>query len=413
MTSKQSATSTATGTATGRRNRGVAYGKVVVKLGTGLLTHGGSSLNDDVMEDLVGQIAGLREAGLDVVVVTSGAVAAGRYILGVAQGGAASGLESVVQRQALAAVGQVELMRRYASLFARRDRPIPVAQAMLTRRDIVSDRLSYLNARNTLLALLRQGVIPIINENDVVAVDELAGQVFGDNDNLSAMAANLVDADLLVMLGEVDGLYTSDPRLNPAEAEFVPSVENVDAAIRDMAGPSADPKGRGGMVTKLEAARVASQVGTDVVICSGLADGILNGVVFGRTGSGEAPKRTAIPATGSKTESRRRWMVAGKCQTGRVVVDDGASHAVSNGNRSLLPAGVTSISGAFERGDIVPIWDSSREIAAGFCNYSAQELERIKGSQSADIEAILGYEYGAEVVHRNNMMVFAQPASRR
>ena len=202
--------------------------------------------------------------------VTSGAVAAGRHILGLAQGGAAPGLESVVQRQALAAVGQVELMRRYASLFAGRGRPIPVAQAMLTRRDIVSDRLSYLNARNTLLALLRQGVVPIINENDVVAVDELVGQVFGDNDNLSAMAANLVDADLLVMLGEVDGLYTSDPRLNPGEAEFVPNVENVDAAILDMAGPSADPKGRGGMVTKLEAARVASQVGTEVVICSGL-----------------------------------------------------------------------------------------------------------------------------------------------
>ena len=377
------------------------------------MTHGGTSLNDEVMKDLVDQVSSLRDAGLDVVVVTSGAVAAGRHILNLAQEGAASGLESVVQRQALAAVGQVELMRRYASLFAGRDRPIPVAQAMLTRRDIVSDRLSYLNARNTLLALLRQGVVPIINENDVVAVDELVGQVFGDNDNLSAMAANLVDADLLVMLGEVEGLYTSDPRLNPDEAEFVASVENVDAAIRDMAGPSADPKGRGGMVTKLEAARVASQVGTDVVICSGLSSDILNEVVFKRTEDGEGPRCTVIPAAGSKTESRRRWMVAGKCQTGRVVVDDGASHAVSNGNRSLLPAGVTSITGEFERGDIVPIWDSSREIAAGFCNYSAQELDRIKGSQSADIETILGYEYGAEVVHRNNMMVFAQPQLRR
>ena len=387
---------------------GAVYSKVVVKLGTGLLTHGGNSLNDVVMEDLAGQIAHLHEEGLDVVVVSSGAVAAGRYILG-----AAPGLESVVQRQALAAVGQVELMRRYARLFAGRDRPIPVAQAMLTRRDIVSDRLSYLNARNTLLALLRQRVIPIINENDVVAVDEIVGQVFGDNDNLSAMVANLVDADLLVMLGEVDGLYTSDPRLNPSEAEFVPRVENVDAAIRDMAGPSADDKGRGGMVTKLEAARVASQVGTNVVICSGLTDGVLDGVVFGSAEDGAAPRRTVIPASGTKTESRRRWMVAGKSQTGHVIVDEGASNAVTNSNRSLLPAGVTSIYGVFERGDIVPIWDSSREIAAGFCNYSAQELERIKGVQSADIEAILGYEYGAEVVHRNNMMVFAQPPSRR
>ncbi len=400
-------------TVTASQDREAAYSKVVVKLGTGLLTHGGNSLNDEVMEDLAGQISRLHESGLDVVVVTSGAVAAGRHILGAAQGGAAPPLESVVQRQALAAVGQVELMRRYASLFAGRARPIPVAQAMLTRRDIVSDRLSYLNARNTLLALLRQGVVPIINENDVVAVDELVGQVFGDNDNLSAMAANLVDADLLVMLGEVDGLYTSDPRLNPGEAEFVHSVENVEAAIRDMAGPSADPKGRGGMVTKLEAARVASQVGTEVVICSGLAKDALDAVVSRRRESGEGPKCTVIPASGTKTESRRRWMVAGKCQTGRVVVDDGASHAVSNGNRSLLPAGVSSVCGVFERGEIVPIWDSSREIAAGFCNYSAQELERIKGSQSTDIEDILGYEYGAEVVHRNNMMVFAQPPSRR
>ena len=406
-------TNHAPSTTAAKQGPNAAYTKVVVKLGTGLLTHGGSSLNDEVMKDLVDQISRLREAGLDVVVVTSGAVAAGRHILGLTQGGAAQGLESVVQRQALAAVGQVELMRRYARMFAQRDRPIPVAQAMLTRRDIVSDRLSYLNARNTLLALLRQGVVPIINENDVVAVDELVGQVFGDNDNLSAMAANLVDADLLVMLGEVDGLYTSDPRLHPADAEFVYSVDNVEAAIMDMAGPSADPKGRGGMITKLEAARVASQVGTDVMICSGLTKDVLDGVVFRRTESGEGPRRTVIPASGTKTESRRRWMVAGKCQTGRVVVDDGASHAVSNGNRSLLPAGVSSICGAFERGDIVPIWDSSREIAAGFCNYSAQELERIKGSQSTDIESILGYEYGAEVVHRNNMMVFAQPSSRR
>lgn len=379
-----------------------------MKLGTGLLTHGGNSLNDEVMEDLVGQISNLHDAGLDVMVVTSGAVAAGRHILG-----EAPGLESLVHRQALAAVGQVELMRRYASLFARQDSPIHVAQAMLTRRDIVSDRLSYLNARNTLLALLRQRVVPIINENDVVAVDELVGQVFGDNDSLSAMAANLVDADLLVMLGELEGLYTRDPRLNPTEAEFVPRVENVEAAIRDMAGPSADSKGRGGMITKLEAARLSSQVGTDVVICSGLTDRVLSRVVMGQAWDNAERNCTLIPASGTKTESRRRWMVAGKCLTGSIVVDEGASNALVRRNRSLLPAGVTSVSGDFERGDTVPIWDSAREIAAGFCNYSAQELERIKGSQSTDIQSILGYEYGAEVVHRNNMMVYPQPTSRR
>lgn len=391
-----------------QRLKGRKYQTIVVKLGTGLLTHGGAELNLDIIRSLVGQIALLHQEGVDIVLVTSGAVAAGRNHLGVSELST-----NVIERQALAAVGQVQLMSCYAELFSRRERPIMVAQAMLTRRDIVGNRLSYLNARNTLAALLRRQVVPIINENDVVAVDELLGEAFGDNDHLSAMVANLVDADLLALLGEVGGLYSKDPNVHPGNAELVPEVRDLDWALREMARPSWGGKGRGGMVTKLEAARLPTASGTDVMIASGLVDNILARLAVGDLGEGKNRVCTLVPATGTKTESRKRWMAAGRSAGGAILVDAGAAEALLRHSGSLLPAGITSVTGRFERGDIVPIFQSKDEIACGFTNYGSGEVDRIKGAQSHEIEDILGYHFGQEVVHRNDMMVLGGPQTAR
>ena len=264
--------------------------RLVVKAGTSLLTRGADRLNLDVMATLVGQIARLHLSGSEVMLVSSGAVAAGRHALGVPREG-----KSLPVRQVLAAVGQGHLMHAYEQLFVRHD--IRVAQALLSRRDL-SDRLGYLNVRNTLLALLDRKVVPIINENDVVAVEELTGEVFGDNDTLSAMVANLVDADLLVMLGEIEGLFTADPNLEP-DARVIPKVERLNKDIESKGGPSWAGKGRGGMATKLEAARLATASGVNVVIASGLERDVLVRLAGGRA---SAPS-SRPPAQGWKVAS--------------------------------------------------------------------------------------------------------------
>ena len=366
------------------------YRRIVVKAGTALLTHGADRLNQEVMGTLVEQIAQLHAGGIETVLVSSGAVAAGRHVLGVPQEG-----KNVPFKQVLAAAGQGHLMHVYEQLFDRHS--IPVAQALLSRKDL-SDRLGYLNIRNTLLSLLELRVVPIINENDVVAVDELAGEVFGDNDNLSAMVANLVDADLLVMLGDVDGLYTADPHLDP-DARLVPLVEDIDVEVEAMGGGSWNNRGQGGMVTKLESARRATATGVSVVIANGLEPEVVT-----RLSRGERIG-TLLPANSTKMESRKRWMLSGLSTRGEIQVDDGAVAALLKDNRSLLPAGVKEVLGSFDRGDIVAILDAQGEqIAAGIANYSSGELDEIKGSHSNRIEETLGHNYGAEVVHRNNMV---------
>jgi glutamate 5-kinase len=227
----------------------------------------------------------------------------------------------------------------------------------------------------------------------------LTGEVFGDNDTLSAMVANLVDADLLVMLGEVQGLFTSDPNVDP-NARLIPTVERVSESIETMGGPSWDNKGQGGMTTKLEAARLATASGVNVVIASGLEQDVLPRLAYGE-GIG-----TLFPGTSTKMESRKRWMLSGVSTMGEIAVDEGASRALLNDNRSLLPAGVKEVRGAFERGQIVAILGAEADqIAAGIANYSSTELEAIKGAHSNRIEELLGHNYGAEVVHRNNMVV--------
>ena len=275
---------------------------------------------------------------------------------------------------------------------------ITVAQTLLTRADL-SDRHGYLNARNTLLALLELGVVPIVNENDVVAIDEIKEAKFGDNDNLSAMVANLVDADLLVLLGDTPGLFTSDPHHDP-DARLIPSVERIDAAIEACAGGTEGERGTGGMATKVQAAKLATASGVAVVIADGRQPNILV-----RLARGEAVGTFFAP-TSTRLESRQRWMLSGLARKGRLTVDRGAARALREQNRSLLSAGVVAVEGGFGRGEVVDIVDASgQRLACGIANYSAEDMARIKGVRSDRIAEVLGYEYGAEIVHRNNLVV--------
>jgi glutamate 5-kinase len=366
------------------------YRRIVAKLGTNVLTAGTDRLDMDVIASLAGQVARLRKAGAELLIVTSGAIAAGRHRLGVTRD-----RKDMPFRQMLAAVGQSDLMQAYQELFGRHG--ITVAQTLLTRRDL-ADRQGYLNARNTLLGLIEMGVVPVINENDVVAVDEIEGAKIGDNDNLSALVANLVDADLLVLLTDQPGLYTADPRRDAA-ATLIPRVERIDAGIERLAG---DTRGRGvgGMATKLQAAKLALAGGADVVI----ADGRERDVLL-RLARGEA-LGTFFPSGVDRMESRKRWMVAALSLKGTIAVDSGASKALCDQRRSLLPAGVRDVSGNFKRGDAVAITDGDgRRIACGIANYSADEIVRIRGLRSDRIEATLGHHYGGEIVHRDNLVL--------
>ncbi len=366
------------------------YKRLVVKAGTGVLTGGSQSLDADVLSSLVGQMARLHISGAEVILVTSGAVAAGRQTLALR-----ADRRDIPFRQVLAAIGQGRLMGLYEQLFE--EHGISVAQALLTWKDL-SDRQGYLNVRNTLLALLELRVVPVLNENDVVAVDEL-GEVFGDNDKLSALVANLVDADLLVILTDTDGLYTADPHVDP-DAHLIQRVERVDSSVEMYTGEHLNPQSRGGMATKLEAARLATTSGISTVVCNGaekdvilrLAQGVESGTLF-------------LP-TASRMESRKRWMLSGLSSHGEVQVDQGAVSALQGQNRSLLPAGVSGVGGEFQRGDSVYIMNGEGEkVACGIANYSSDDIGRIMGIRSDRIQSILGYHYGQEVVHRNNMVL--------
>ncbi len=365
------------------------YRRLVIKLGTNLVTGNGDRLDLQIMANLVGEMAQLHRQGLELIVVSSGAIAAGRHKLMLPKD-----RKDVPFRQVLAAIGQSHLMQTYDQLFQWHE--ITIAQTLLTRSDI-SERIGYLNARNTLLALLELKVIPIVNENDVVAIDELDGIRFGDNDNLSALVANLVDADLLILLGDVAGLYTSDPYRDP-DARLVPRVECIDASIENSAG-RAWGQGTGGMVTKLEAAKLATASGAAVVIADGRESEILLKLARGE------PLGTLFPPCSSRLESRKRWLLSQRAK-GQLVVDSGAAVALKKQNKSLLPAGITGVSGQFARGDTVNILNAEgKKIACGITNYSSGDVAIIKGNRSERVAELLGYEYGAEVVHRDNLVV--------
>ena len=370
---------------------GITAKRLVIKAGTNVLTGNSDNLDMGVMSMLVKQIAELRVRGLDILLVTSGAIAVGGQLIG-----HHSANRNISYRQVLAAVGQGRLMHVYEELFSQHD--ITVAQALLSRNNI-TDREGYLNVRNTLLSLLALGVVPIINENDVVAVEEIGVEVFGDNDSLSAMVANLVEADLLIMLSDVDGLHTSDPHENP-DARLIQYVEKIDDSIEAMAGVHHSNRSRGGMHGKLEAIKLAIASGVSVCLVNGSEDSVI-----ARLFDGESIG-TLFDASGTKIESRKRWMVSRISSSGRVTIDEGAVDALIGRSSSLLPAGVTGVEGSFARGDIIlVIGPGNREVACGISSYGSQDMDLIKGIKSDSIIEILGYEYGDEILHRDNIVL--------
>jgi glutamate 5-kinase len=374
------------------RRPALPYRRIVAKFGTSLLTAGTNHLDEERMADLAAQAAQLHKTGAGLVIVSSGAIAAGRHKLGLTQK-----LKGIPHKQVLASVGQGRLMNVYERLFTPHN--ITVAQALLTKADL-SERAGYLNARNTLLALLDLRVVCIVNENDVVAVDELHETRFGDNDNLSAMVANLIDADLLLILSDIAGLYTADPHRHP-EARLISQVDKITPEIERLVSGTAGNLGTGGMITKIEAARLATACGIPVIIANGQEPNVLV-----RVGHGEAIGTRFQPMT-TKLESRQRWMLSGLSTKGKLVVDAGAALALKKQNRSLLAAGITRVSGDFERGDIVNIYDpEGNRLGSGITNYSSADITAIKGVHSKKIATLLGYDYGSEVVHRNNLVVF-------
>ncbi len=373
------------------RESGFPYHRVVAKFGTSLLTGGSDHLNQDIMSGLVAQVAQLHRQGLELLVVSSGAIALGRHKLGLAKR-----IRGIPFKQVLASVGQNRLMQAYEQLFSQYD--ITVAQALLTKADL-SDRAGYLNTRNTLLALLELRVICVVNENDVVAVDEIQEAKFGDNDNLSAMVANLIDADLLMLLTDTAGLYTAVPHRDP-DARLIPEVERISSAIERLVADTPNGVGTGGMITKIEAARLATASGVTVIIADGREPDIIL-----RLAGGEAIGTRFWPST-SKLESRKRWMVSGLSTKGKLVVDSGAGRALRKQRGSLLATGIKEVEGEFQRGDVVTIYDHKGAIiGCGITNYSVEDIRAIKGAHSKEIATLLGYDYGSEVVHRNNLVV--------
>ncbi|HEY6130885.1 MAG TPA: glutamate 5-kinase [Halioglobus sp.] len=359
----------------------------VVKGGSALLTNDGRGLDEGVITSLVKQLSQLREMGCEVVLVSSGAVAAGIVRLGWS-----ARPHLIHELQAAAAVGQSVLVQSYENAFKRHN--IATAQILLVHDDVLA-RDRYLNARGTLKTLLKLGVIPIVNENDTVVTDEIR---FGDNDTLAALVANLIDADVLVLLTDQRGLYQEDPRHNPA-AELVTTCDVNDARLDAMAGEGG-ALGRGGMVTKLRAARLAARSGTQTVIASGRIENVLKSIVAG------ANVGTWLRSGKQPQTARKQWL-AGMLQTpGSVELDEGAVRVLRESGRSLLPVGVRDVRGNFARGDMVSCRDpQGREIARGLVNYSADETRRIMGSPSQEIESILGYEVDEELIHRDNLVL--------
>ncbi|MCB9435705.1 MAG: glutamate 5-kinase [Anaerolineales bacterium] len=360
---------------------------LVVKVGTSTLTGGTKRLSRPRMVDLIRQVAQLHHAGYRVVLVSSGAMAAGREKLN--QPNLPNHLPT---KQMLCAVGQGYLMEVYSTLFGLYD--VQIGQVLLTHADL-ANRTRYLNARHTFSTLLEYRIVPIVNENDTVAVEEIK---VGDNDNLSAQIAVLLGADLLVLLTDQAGLFDSDPRANP-NAQLMTTVAEIDEHIYALAGGSVTGLGTGGMLTKLQAAQLATRSGTRTVIAKGDMPDVLLRLI-----DGEGIGTTFLP-TVSYLESRKRWLLAERPQ-GTLYIDTGAVEVLSRQGASLLPVGVSQVSGIFERGAVVVVKDSqNREIAKGLVNYSNTELGQLCGRRSSEIVDVLGYTYGDEAIHRDQLVM--------
>jgi len=362
--------------------------RIVVKVGSSILASVEKGLHYGVFSHLTKEISDLKRQGYEFVLVSSGAIAAGMEKLGYK-----TRPQSITQKQATAAVGQSRLMNIYEGQFSRYQ--MMVAQVLLTHDDL-SHRRRFLNARNTLLTLLELGIIPIVNENDTVVVDEIK---FGDNDNLSALITNLIEADLLIILTNIDGLCDADPRYHP-QARCIPLVKDIDV---DMGGIIGDTDGEwnvGGMVSKIQAAKKASRFGIPTVIARGTRAEVLHQILKGKeVGTLILPKKEVL-------SSRKHWIAFNLKPKGDVVVDEGAKKAIVQKGKSLLPSGIVKVKGSFDRGDPVSCFGPrGKEFARGLVNYSASELERIRGLKSEQIETALGYKYCDEIIHRDDLVL--------
>ncbi len=362
--------------------------RIVVKIGSSLLTAGGQGLNKTAISDWVSQMANINSQGKEVLLVSSGAVAVGVSRLGLKQRP-----HTLHELQAAASVGQMGLVKTFENNF--QEHKLHSAQVLLTHDDL-SNRQRYLNARSTLLTLLDFGVIPVINENDAVATDEIR---FGDNDTLAALVANLVEAELLIILTDQTGLFDADPSINPA-AQLIPNISVNNQLLDKVAGESRSGLGRGGMFTKVRAARLAARSGAATVIVSGNAENVIESVISGNEiGTYLTPDIAPLAA-------RKQWL-AGQLQIkGQLILDVGAVNSLTNAGKSLLAVGVKSVSGNFNRGDLVScVTENREEIARGLVNYNSADSNKIAGKVSADFEKLLGYADDAELIHRDNLVI--------
>ncbi len=362
--------------------------RIVVKVGTSTLTHETGKLNLNRIDKLIREIADLKNQGKEMILVSSGAIAAGLGKLGWDKKP-----DSIPEKQAVAAIGQGVLMHIYEKLFAEYGQVM--GQVLLTKENSVQHH-QYIHSRNSLLAQLSLGAIPVINENDAVAVDEIK---IGDNDNLSAMVATLVDADALIILSDIEGLYTANPSTHP-EAELISEIPEITPAVEAIAGGAGSKLGTGGMMTKIQAAQIAMSAGVTMVIASGSREGVLREILTGQNVG------TVFPARESHLRVRKSWLAFGKRLAGEIVVDAGCAAAMRDKGSSLLPAGVVACAGDFAAGSTVRVLtETQQEIARGIVNFDMSMLSRVMGHKSDEITRLVGENIPEEVIHRDNMVL--------
>ena len=362
--------------------------RVVVKIGTSTLTYNNGKLNLFRIEKLVRELADLANQGKEIILVTSGAVGAGLDRLG-----STERPKTIPEKQAVAAIGQGILMHMYEKLFAEYGQI--VAQVLLTRENSVKHKL-YINSRNTLLTLLKMGVIPVINENDAIAIDELK---IGDNDTLSATVATIVDADLLIILSDIEGVFTANPQNDPT-AQLIEEITDITPEIEELAGGAGSKLGTGGMYTKIRAAKIAVNAGVTMVIASGALEGVVRNILSGENIG------TIFPAKEQHLQVRKSWLAFGAMIKGELVVDEGCEKALITEGSSLLSVGIVEVKGTFDQGNSVRILSKQgREIARGLANYNSEEIKKICGKNTNNISKILGSKLYDEVIHRDNMVI--------
>lgn len=362
--------------------------RVVVKIGTSTLTYNNGKLNLFRIEKLVRELADLANQGKEIILVTSGAVGAGLDRLG-----STERPKTIPEKQAVAAIGQGILMHMYEKLFAEYGQI--VAQVLLTRENSVKHKL-YINSRNTLLTLLKMGVIPVINENDAIAIDELK---IGDNDTLSATVATIVDADLLIILSDIEGVFTANPQNDPT-AQLIEEITDITPEIEELAGGAGSKLGTGGMYTKIQAAKIAVNAGVTMVIASGAIEGVVRNILSGEKIG------TIFPAKEQHLQVRKSWLAFGAMIKGELVVDEGCEKALITEGSSLLSVGIVEVKGTFDQGNSVRILSKQgREIARGLANYNSEEIKKICGKNTNNISKILGSKLYDEVIHRDNMVI--------